>query len=90
MLPDGWKVVVDDDEVACLFPWAEGSVRIIFNRLIVETFSIDDTHLFHPQGEKEFILDFVFIAFCFGVRVHVGVKMVMELLLRDVGGRSKE
>ena len=56
----------------------------------MEMFSIDDAHLFHPQGEKGFIVDLVFVTFCFGVRVHVGIKMVTELLLRDVGGGSEK
>ena len=55
-----------------------------------EMFSIDDAHLFHPQGKKGLIMNFVFVTFCFGVRVHVGIKMVTELLLRDVGGGSEK
>ena len=57
---------------------------------ITDAFSIDDPHLLHPQGKKGFIVNLVFITFCFGIGMYVGIKVVMELLFRDVGGGPKE
>lgn len=53
------------------------------------TFSIDDTHLFHPEGKKRFIMNLFFVTFCFGIGVHVGIKVVTELLFENVGGGTK-
>ena len=56
----------------------------------MERFSIDDTHLLHPEGKEGLIVCFVFITFYFGIGVHVGIKVVSQLLLRDVVVGSKE
>ena len=84
-----------------MFPWVEGPIRIVFEHLITllarhaclstsETFSINDAHLLYPEGKEWPIMYFVFITFYFGIEVHVGIKVVMELLFRDVGGGPKE
>lgn len=57
---------------------------------VTETSSVDDTHLFHPEGKKRFIMNPFFVTFCFGIGVHVGIKVIMELLFGNVGGGTKE
>ena len=55
-----------------------------------EAFGVDDIDFFNPGGENCFVMNLVFITLKFGVGIHIGIEMIMNMLFWYARGGSEE